>query len=88
MISLHLAEMESVNQLAADIKPHCSTAKSDFPEMRNAKPRPGLNFSFKNRHTNIQTLEINLWLSYFVCLLLHSGEKKLSKNWTFLFRQI
>lgn len=52
--------MESVNQLAPEVKPHCSTAKSDFLEMRHAKPSPGLSFSSKNRHTNIQTLEINL----------------------------
>jgi len=71
-------EMESVNQLTADTKPHCSTAKGEFLEMRNAKTSPGLNFCFKIRHMNIQTLEINLLLNYF-SLFLATFRKKIKE---------
>lgn len=56
--------------------------------MRNTKASPEHYFSFKSRHSNIQTYEINLQLSDFSLFLVTFGKKRLSKNGNFLFSQI
>lgn len=48
--------------------------------MRNTKASPKLHFSFKSRHSNIQTYEINLQLSDFSLFLVTCGKKKKEKK--------